>query len=198
LHRTTKSSYNELVMGFFAKIGAFFLDIVETIVMSLAIFLMVYLFIAQPHQVKGMSMYPNFYDGDYILTDKISYRFNPPMRGDVIVFEAPKSAGDEFIKRIIGLPGDQIEIRSERVYVNGQLEPDNFLPTDFVTRPGAFVPENQPLVVPPEDYFVLGDNRDHSSDSREWGFVPRQNITGKAFFRYWPPSKMGKIPVVRI
>ena len=178
------------------KIGAFFFDITETIVTSLAIFLMIYLLIARPHQVKGLSMYPNFHDGDYILTDMISYRFHEPQRGDVIIFQAPPSPTDEFIKRIIGLPGDTIELKDGHVYLNGTLEPDAFLPNGVKTNGEQFLSEGKTITVPPDNYFVLGDNRPASSDSREWGFVPRKNIVGKAFWRYWPPSKMGPIPQI--
>lgn len=175
------------------KIGVFFFDITETIVTSLAIFLMIYLLVARPHQVKGSSMFPNFHDGDYILTDMLSYRLNLPERGDVVVFQAPPSPNDEFIKRIIGLPGDRIEIKGDKVYLNGQLEPDVFLPPDFKTKTGQFLTNNKQVLVPEGNYFVMGDNRSASSDSREWGFVPRKNIIGKAFWRYWPPSKFGSI-----
>lgn len=182
----------------FKIVGGFFLDIIETVVIALSIFLIVYLFLVQPHQVNGASMFPTFEDGEYLLTDKISYRTGLPNRGDVIVFAAPESAqcpegtGCDFIKRVIGLPGEQIEVKNDKFYVNGKELVEEYLPSDFVTRPGSFTMRG-PIVVPPESYFVSGDNRNHSSDSRAWGTVPIGNIVGKVFFRYWPPQAVGLI-----
>lgn len=179
-------------------IGAFFLDIIETVVIALSIFLIVYLFIMQPHQVNGASMYPSYEDGEYLLTDKISYKMHNPQRGDVVVFRAPEAAqcpegtGCDFIKRIIGLPGDQISIKDEQIYVNNTLVTETYLPDGTPTRAGAYT-SNGPVVVPVNDYFVLGDNRNHSSDSRTWGPVPKENIVGKVFFRYWPPEVIGLV-----
>ena len=175
-----------------------FLDIIETFVVASAIFLIVYLFLMQPHQVNGSSMVPNFVDGEYLLTDKISYKVGEPSRGDIVVFKAPDTAqcpsgtGCDYIKRIIGLPGDTVEIKDNKYYVNNQLIQESYLPADFVTRPGTFT-VNGPVVVPQNTYFVSGDNRSHSSDSRAWGVVPIDNIVGKVFFRYWPPNAAGLI-----
>ncbi|MGB9911157.1 MAG: signal peptidase I [Microgenomates group bacterium] len=180
-------------MSFFKKIGKFFLDLTETIVMALSVFVVIYLFLFQPHQVRGNSMYPNFHDGEYILTDKITYRMREPRQGDVIVFRAPKNEEYDYIKRIIAVPGDCLTISNGKVYINNQLFPEPYLPSDYVTNPGSFIRANTPVCVPPANYLVMGDNRSHSSDSREWGFVPRQNIIGRAWFRYWPPSRWGPV-----
>lgn len=187
--------YN-FVMSFFRSIGVFILDMIETLVMALAVFVIVYLFLFQPHQVRGSSMYPNFHDGEYILTDKISYRLGEPKRGDVIVFRAPRNEEYDYIKRVVGLSGDTIRIDGGRVYLNNSPLNEDYLPKDYITNMGGFVKAGQVLTVPKEQYFVLGDNRSHSSDSREWGFVPRENIIGKAWFRYWPPERFGKIKEV--
>lgn len=187
-----------VMSGFFRVIGAFFLDIIETVVIALSVFLIVYLFIMQPHQVNGQSMFPNFEDGEYLLTDKISYRFNLPQRGDIVVFKAPaaaqcpQGAGCDFIKRIIGLPGDSIEVKDDHVYLNGSLLPEDYLTADVITRPMAYT-QNGLVTVPSGNYFVMGDNRPHSSDSRAWGPVPFENIVGKVFFRYWPPNRIGTL-----
>lgn len=182
-------------MELLKKIGTFFLDIIETIVIALAIFVVVYLFLVQPHQVKGQSMFPKFHDGEYILTNKVSYRFHPPERGDVVVFKSPNNAEVDFIKRIIGVSGETVKIMNGKVFVNGiELDENNYLPSDYVTNAGAFARENQDLLVPEGEYFVLGDNRSHSSDSREWGFVPFKDIVGKAWFRYWPINRLGIVP----
>src|SRR3989344_8914338 len=101
------------------RLTAFFLDILEVVVFAIAIFLFIYLLVLQPHKIKGSSMDPNFADGEFLLTDKVTYRFREPDRGDVIVFEAPGTNGDEFIKRILALPGEQVSLRNGKVYING-------------------------------------------------------------------------------
>ncbi len=179
------------------KIATFFLDAIETVVIALAIFVVIYLFLIQPHQVKGNSMHPNFIDGEYILTDKISYRFRPPQRGDVVVFKAPKDHEIDFIKRIIGLPGEVVKVSGGFIYVNDKQLPETYLPKDYVAKPGSFLTSDQNAIVPPGNYFVLGDNRSHSSDSREWGFVKKEEIIGRAWFRYWPISQLGFVPKVK-
>ena len=176
------------------RIWLFFLDFVETIVIALAIFVVVYQFLFQPHQVKGSSMDDNFHDGEYLLTDKVSYRFNNPKMGDVIVFKAPQNEDFDYIKRIIGMPGDQIMIDNNVVYVNGSvLNESGYLDDSVVTRPGLFLKDGLPVTIPPNAYFVMGDNRTNSSDSRDWGFVPSVNIVGKAWVQYWPINEAGII-----
>ncbi len=172
----------------------FFLDFIETIVIALAIFVVVYRFLFQPHQVKGSSMYDNFHDGEYLLTDKLSYRFNEPEYGDVVVFKAPTNEDYDYIKRIVGLPGDRVEVRGGRVYVNGRLyDESGYLDASVVTRPGAYAKEGLAVTVPQGSYFTFGDNRNNSSDSRDWGGVPAENIVGKAWIRYWPLNKTGVV-----
>jgi signal peptidase I len=175
------------------KLGTFILDILEVIVFSFAIFLFVYLLILQPHKIRGASMEPNFPDGEYLLTDKVTYRFREPERGDVIVFEAPGTDSDEFIKRIIALPGENISIKEGKAYINGQLLNENYLPQGTYTSTGQFLKEGEEKQVPADNYFVLGDNRGASSDSRQWGFVSKGRITGRAWVVYWPPSSAGVI-----
>jgi signal peptidase I len=180
------------------KIGSFFTDLMETVVISASIFLIVYLFFVQPHQVNGQSMVPNFQSGEYVLTDKVSYRMKSPKRGDVIVFHAPETAhcaegtGCDFIKRILAVPGDTIEIKNNAVYINGELLPEPYIPSDYKILPGAAT-KNGPIFMGPDEYFASGDNRPYSSDSRAWGPITKSDIVGKAFFRYWPPSAMGLI-----
>jgi len=181
-------------MEIIRKIGSFLLDIIEVLVIALAMFIFMYLFLFQPHQVRGLSMFPNFHDNDYLLTDKITYQLRAPKRGEVIVFKAPLNEDSDYIKRIIGLPGDMVKIANGKAYVNGNEVQEPYLPDSTRTFGGKFWKEGQTISVPENQYFVLGDNREHSSDSREWGPVPKENIIGKAWLRYWPPQQFGLIP----
>lgn len=175
----------------------FFLDIIETIVIASAIFIVIYLFLVQPHQINGKSMLPGFFDGEFLLTDKFSYRFNDPSRGDVIIFHAPTDARCpqeiqcDFVKRIIGLPGEVVEIKGGNVFIDGEQLPELYLASGSTTisRTGDSIR----FELKTSEYFVLGDNRDHSSDSRAWGTVPAENIVGKAWVRYWPLQRLGII-----
>lgn len=175
------------------RLAALFFDVIESVVVALSVFVVVYLFLVQPHQVKGASMDPTFHDGEYILTDKISYRFNQPQRGDVIVFKAPRNPDFDYIKRILGVPGDKILILDGTVYVNNQKLDEKYIESDTVILPGQYIKEGQEVSLSDGEYFVLGDNRSHSSDSRQWGTVPKKDIIGRAFFRYWPFTKFGLI-----
>jgi len=178
------------------RLGAFFLDILEVVVLAVAIFLLIYLWVMQPHKIKGDSMKPNFLNGEFLLTDKVSYRFNEPKRGDVVVFEAPVGEGEEFIKRIIGLPGEKVAIESGKVSINSKILDEAYLGDNVVTLGGAFLKEGDGKVIPEGSFFVLGDNRSHSSDSRTWGVVKLDKITGRAWLVYWPPKMAGLIPKV--
>lgn len=183
-------------MSFFRRLGNIFLDVIETVVIALAIFVIIYLFLFQPHQVRGNSMYPNFHDADYLLTDKISYRLNSPQRDDIVIFVAPKNEDYDYIKRIIGLPGEKVSLNeNNQVLVDNQILTEPYLPEETPTYGGNFLEVGKAVTVPEEQYFVLGDNRNHSSDSRDWGFVPKENIVGKAWLRYWPLDRMGSVNV---
>ncbi|MGI5826497.1 MAG: signal peptidase I, partial [Patescibacteria group bacterium] len=151
----------------------------------------------QPHQVKGSSMYPNFHNGEFLLTNKITYHLGVPQRGDVIVFKAPESEPCaeiecEYIKRIIAIPGDRVKVIDGHIYINGQLlDESSYLPSDYYTTSGSFLVEDVEKVIPEGYYLPLGDNRPYSRDGREFGPVPRQSIVGKAWVRYWPLNKLG-------
>jgi len=179
------------------KIGQFILDTIQMIVLALSVFIIIYLFLFQPHQVKGNSMYPNFHNGEFLLTNKISYRFNSPQRGDVIIFKAPKSEPCaeiecEYIKRIIGLPGDRVMVKQNQVYIDGQtLDESSYLSKDIITTSGSFLTEGVENVISDGYYLPLGDNRPYSRDGREFGFISRDMIVGRAWLRYWPIDKAG-------
>ena len=173
------------------RVLKFVLDIFQTIVIALAIFVILYQFIAQPHRVQGASMEPNFQNAEYILTEKVGYYFHEPRRGDVIVFKFPKNKELDYIKRVIALPGETVTLRGGAVVVNGRRLEEPYLTPGTFTAGHTTLKEGAAFAVPPDSYVVMGDNRERSSDSREWGTVPKEDIIGRAFFRYWPPSEVG-------
>lgn len=175
-------------------LAAHVIEFFQTFAIFAAILAVVYFLLIQPHRVSGLSMYPTFHDQDLILTDKISYRFVEPERGDVIVFASPTNENEDFIKRIIGLPGDRVKVQGGRVYLNGNLLEEPYLQATVVTEWRSFLTEGKEVVVPDDNYIVFGDNRPGSSDSREWGFMPKSNIVGKALVRYWPITDAQIIP----
>jgi len=178
------------------SIGNFILDIIEVVFFAFAIFLFLYLLVLQPHRIKGASMEPNFPDGEFLLTDKVTYRTREPKRGDVIVFKPPVSPEDEFIKRIIGLPGEKVSVKGSKVYINGKLLNESYLDPELLTSSNSFLREGEEYTVPAGQYIVFGDNRPHSSDSRLWGPVDKSKITGRAWLIYWPISSFGTVKAV--
>ncbi len=184
------------------SIGNFILEFVQSIVLALSVFVLLYLFVAQPNEVKGNSMLPNFVNGQYLLTDKLSYQMGDPQRGDVVVFKAPPSepcAVDEceYIKRVMGVPGDRVMVKEGQVYLNGAKLDQTFLPEDFVSDPGSFNQEGVEREVPEGQYLCFGDNRSHSRDGREFGPIDKKLIVGKAFFIYFPVNYMSLVPKIR-
>jgi signal peptidase I len=167
-------------------------EIIETITLTLLMFLIIR-FAVQNFRVDGMSMEPTLHDQEYIIVNKAAYVFRAPQRGDVIVFAFPLDTRVDYVKRIIAIPGDVISVVGEKVTVDGVTLRESYVnPTDpFNPFPSI---SNRP--VPPNDYFVMGDNRGNSSDSRQWNFVPRQNIIGQATFVYWPldEGNLGLLP----
>jgi signal peptidase I len=161
-------------MNILKGILEFLMEILETIVFIGSLFIVVYLYILQPNQVKGASMDNTFKNGDYIFTSKVTYKLRRHHRGDVIVFQSPKNPDIEYIKRIIGLPGDKIMIKDSDVYVNDQLIQEPYIAARTVLWEGGAVVNGVPLVVPPNELFVMGDNRPRSSDSREFGTIPME------------------------
>jgi signal peptidase I len=195
-----KNSYKNQ-KGF--ALGNFLLEFIQSIVLALSVFVVLYLFVAQPNEVKGSSMYPNFKDKEYLLTEKLSYQFGNPKRGDVVIFKAPPSepcSADEceYIKRVIGLPGDRVMVAEGDVYVNGEMLDQSFLPEMVYSSPGDYAQEGVEVIVPDGQYLCFGDNRPNSRDGREFGPIKRDSIIGKAFFVYWPLSDISFVPKVKI
>ena len=180
-------------MKFIKGIIGFVMDILETVVFVGSIFIVMYLFIVQPNQVKGASMEPTFLSGDYILTSKITYKLRPMERGDVIVFKSPKNPDVDYIKRIIALPGDKITITNSQVYVNDILIKEPYIGSSTNLWDGGYMKEGESVIVPKDTIFVMGDNRQRSSDSREFGPVPVSSVVGLVFYRYFPATKIGFI-----
>ena len=159
-------------------------EIVETVLLTALIFVVVNTLTGR-FRIEGQSMEPNLHDGEYVLIDKLSYALHLPERGDVIVFIRPNER--DFIKRIIGVPGDTVEIRAGQVMVNGKVLDEPYLNQPTRTdMPARLVEEGR--------YFVLGDNRNNSSDSRSFGSIATQDIVGRAWLVYWPPSDWGIVP----
>ena len=172
----------------------FVMDILETVTFVGSLFIVVYLFIMQPNQVKGRSMEPTFVDKDYIFTSKITYQFRQLERGDVIVFKSPKNPDVEFIKRIIGLPGDKVRVDGGVVYVNGMALEETYTSTNETPLwENGFIHDGVQVTIPQGQIFVMGDNRPMSSDSRDFGPVDINSIIGQVFYRYYPLQKTGVI-----
>ena len=180
-------------MSIVKSIIGFVMEIMETVVFVGSLFIVVYLFILQPNQIKGASMEPTFYNGNYIFTSKVTYKIRTPKRGDIVVFYSPKNHDIEFIKRIIGIPGDTILIENNEIYVNGNILNEQYISAKTTLIPGNFAQEGVPIEVLENHYFVMGDNRPRSSDSREFGTIPTDSIVGQVFYRYFLTDKIGLI-----
>ena len=169
------------------------LRLVRDIFLIIVVFILFGVFAVQPVVVEGTSMLPELNDGERLLVNKLVYykiqsvSWGHIERGDIVVFWFPKEPDKSYVKRVIGLPGEMVEVKNGRVFINGQELNEDYLDTEHNQGLPSFPAKR----VEEHYYFVMGDNRDNSSDSRYWGLVPEKYIYGKAFFRYWKPSKMG-------
>ncbi len=168
----------------FDELKSWFRDILFAF--ATAIFIVI--FVIQPVKVEGTSMLPRLVDQERIFVNRFIYRFSDIHRGDIVVFWYPRDRSKSFIKRVVAVPGDTVEIRYGAVFVNGQKVDEPYLNPEYRDH-DSFRRE----MVPPGQYFVLGDHRNSSNDSRNWGFVSRDLIYGKAVFRYWPMSRLGPV-----
>lgn len=174
----------------------FFWEITKIVIIAFLIVIPIRYFIFQPFLVRGQSMVPTFQHGDYLIVDEISYRFREPTRGEVVVFKSPLNLTQRYIKRIIGLPGETVEIKDGQVFIyfgeNPQVLDESSYLSNSMKTPGKIK-----ISLNPGEYFVLGDNRLASSDSRRWGSLPRKNIVGRVFLRLWPLNSISiiKTPV---
>ncbi|MCK9604539.1 MAG: signal peptidase I [Candidatus Omnitrophica bacterium] len=177
-------------------------DWVESIIVAFILAMVIRTFIVQAFKIPTGSMRPTLLEGDIILVNKFIYGAKVPFidlrlpaaqqfkRGDVIVFIYPDDPKKDFIKRLVALPGETVEIRSGTIYINGQPLLDPIFNQRYYYNRGEFGTEDKKIIVPKDSFFVLGDNSASSQDSRYWGFVPRSNVLGKAILIYWPPQRI--------
>lgn len=167
-----------------------FWDIAQTTLFAFILAQVIVRFVVQPHHVLGASMEPSLQDGDYILTDKFSYRLRDPRRGEIIIFHPPQNSATEYIKRIIGLPGDTVEFNKGKVLINNQELAESYLDPLNLASTTTTIKGAQEITVPEGSFLVLGDNRGNSYDSRHFGLISEESIEGRALFRYWPITEI--------
>jgi len=165
-------------------------ELVEVVVLAVILYFGIS-FAVQAVHVEGLSMFATLDDNDYLIANKIDYRLHAPQRGDIIILRPPTDNSKDFIKRIIALPGERLLISAGTVYINGHKLDEPYLPEEWTALNSWGGPDG--MVVPPNQYFVMGDNRNRSQDSRTFGFITRDRIDGRAWFRIWPLNNFGGI-----
>ena len=164
-------------------------------IIAIALAVGVRFFVAAPYLVSGPSMEETFHNHDYLIVDRLSYRFEQPQRGDVIIFTLPQNPSETLIKRVVGLPGDTIEVKGIDVVISNAAHPKGFtLSEPYLTAADLGGPGGAKITRPPDQYFVMGDNRKVSYDSRLWGTLPRENIVGRVFVRLYPFTDIRVLP----
>lgn len=191
VEKNTQTNWEEEGKETAQTVGSFIWELVRVFIIALLIIVPIRVFVAEPFIVSGSSMVPNFHNREYLIVDKVSYRRHEPQRGDVIVLRYPKDPSQYFIKRVIGLPGETVQINNGVIIYNeenplGKKLDESYIPTETAT----FGPLD-PVTLGADQYYVLGDNRTASSDSRVWGILPEADIIGKAWLRVFPLSEFG-------
>jgi len=171
---------------------SFVFELIKVVVISLIIIIPIRYFLIQPFYVKGASMEPNFYDHEYLIIDEITYRFKSPIRGDIIVFRYPRNPQEYFIKRIVGLPGEKIQIKNGNVKIYNSQYPDGTILDESYLQSGTktYSLHEDIITLGDEEFFVLGDNRNSSKDSRSFGAVSKSFLSGRVLFRGWPFNRI--------
>ncbi|MCC7356306.1 MAG: signal peptidase I [Candidatus Doudnabacteria bacterium] len=173
-------------------VGSFIWELVRVFIIALAIIVPLRIFVAEPFIVSGSSMVPNYHNREYLIIDKVSYRSHEPQRGEVIVLRYPKDPSQYFIKRIIALPGETVKVDQGSVYIYNETNPAGFkLEESYLPNEGITFGSNEPVTLAADQYYVLGDNRLASSDSRVWGILPEEDIIGKVWVRVFPITSFG-------
>lgn len=171
--------------------GSFFWELLKAFILAMVIIVPIRYFLVQPFFVRGASMEPNFHDGEYLVVDQLSYRFREPKRGEVVVFKYPQDHSQFFIKRIIGLPGEDVRVSDGHISVRSNKYPAGVeLDEAEYIADGIRTGGQMDVHLGPDEYFVLGDNRPASSDSRSWGAVSRDEIIGRTWIRAWPLDRI--------
>lgn len=191
VEKNTQTNWEEEGKETAQTVGSFIWELVRVFIIALLIIVPIRVFVAEPFIVSGSSMVPNFHNREYLIVNKVSYRRHEPQRGDVIVLRYPKDPSQYFIKRVIGLPGETVQINNGVIIYNeenplGKKLDESYIPTETAT----FGPLD-PVTLGADQYYVLGDNRTASSDSRVWGILPEADIIGKAWLRVFPLSEFG-------
>lgn len=163
----------------------------ESIIIAFILAMIIRTFVVQAFKIPSGSMRPTLIEGDRILVNKFIYKFKEPQRGDIVIFRYPEDTKKDFIKRMIATGGETVEIKDGAIYVNGNLvDSPHILREFFYYNRGDYGAVDQKIAVPPNNYYVLGDNSSSSRDSRYWGFVPKKYLLGKAMFIYWPLNRV--------
>ncbi len=168
-------------------------EILKTIFFVLITAFLIRTFLFQPFVVDGNSMEPNMHTNQYLIVDKLSYRLKNPKRGEVVVFAAPDASGSDYIKRIIGLPGESIKITNNKILIDNKLLEEDYIPSNFQTYVANNPDTTLEIKLGPEEYFVMGDNREHSHDSRIIGAIKINEIVGRAWLTLYPFNTIGKV-----
>jgi signal peptidase I len=190
MNREKLHLFRKRFFGFASALGIFLLELIKISVLAGVTIILVRHFLFKPFYVKGASMEPNFFEKEYLIIDEVNYRFREPKRGEVIVFKYPENPKEYFLKRIIGLPGERVKVSEGKVVVYNQQFPEGVAIKEEYLDPSLRTDGEKTIVLGDDQYFVLGDNRNNSYDSRRFGPVDKNLIVGRAWLRGWPVSRI--------